>query len=480
MLGLFYDLEIISSFSLSGPIFAKLQRPLKLYLPEKFMKKLLMPILLLLPTILMAENKFTVDMTIDDLKFTMPKRGVGRAGQLVFKKAAIDNSGIILNLNNVNKIFDSEIFIRPTFLGFKTQFGDYGFALSPENELIKSLKDVKLANTNFILDSNQLNVAGETLKFISTDLNLDANNFRLYCQSPIVEDPNANETDILTNCLTYMTLNGTYGDKSKIAQLKFINSNPETGDVTNIKADVNSIDIRKNKINIDLVSLESVSNDSYEIKTSPVQVECAKDPSLVDLNVDKLTKDCLNKLRIKPLEASLNDKAAKSKFNLSVKDITVQDQILYASLNRGVLSDTTSTTTLTKLLLNCHKGLDTDMLELTQLLRDCLQMAKISIGDVTSTKPDEKSGSSVKNIAIGSNSGSLVVQADIKLLGFNSRVSIYGKAALDEVKKELYVNVTDTKLPLGLSSVKILMYFLKKNFISKDINFNGNKITIAL
>ena len=72
------------------------------------------------------------------------------------------------------------------------------------------------------------------------------------------------------------------------------------------------------------------------------------------------------------------------------------------------------------------------------------------------------------------------MQAEAKLLGLKARVSIYGNLALNEAKKQLIITVTDTKLPLGLNSVKLLMYLLKKNLISKDISISNNVITIQL
>lgn len=226
--------------------------------------------------------------------------------------------------------------------------------------------------------------------------------------------------------------------------------------------------------------LKSISNDSYIISASEVDLKCKKDPELLDLDIDKMTKDCLNQMKLGPLKANLIDNSVKTNFALDIKDITVKDKIIYLTMNNGTLSDPLSTTSIDNMLLNCKKGEDTDVLELTQVLRDCISYARVSIDEVKSTKPDDKKGSSIKKIAISSASSDLIVQADVKIIGFTSRVSIYGKVSLNEAKKQLILTVTDTRLPLGMTSVNLLMYFLKKNLISKDVTYQNNTITVSL
>lgn len=446
------------------------------------MKTLLFTLLISLsPVALMAESKLSVDLSVDNLQFQKPPKGVGRAGILNFKSANVNNNGIILNINNVNNFFNSQIFIRPTFLGFTTQFGNYGFALE-ESSLFNSIDTIELANSKLILDDNQINLAGEYLKFVNPDLDIKLNQFRLYCQSPIntavTETPPP--TDMVKICTSYLTLNGTYKNDTDNALLVYRGVNKLTGDKTDVEAKVKSIDIRKDQLQVNLVSVKSISNDSYVISATDVNLKCAKDPALTEVNTDKITKDCLNSLKLSPLKLNLADKKTKTNFNIDLKDITVKDKIIYATLNSASLSDPKSTTFLSGILLNCKKETDTDLMEITQVLRDCISYGRVSINEVKSTKSDEGKASYIKKIALSSASSALIVQADIKFLGFTSRVSIHGNLSLDETKKQVTLNVTDTRLPLGLTSVKLLMYFLKKNFISKDIAYVNNNIIISL
>lgn len=444
------------------------------------MKKLFPFLIMLMPLVSFAETKLSADLTIDSLRFQRPVKGVGKAGTLIFKSANVNNNGIILNINNVNNFFDSQIFIRPTFLGFTTQFGNYGFTLEA-GSLLGTINTLELTNSKLILDETQLNLAGEHVTYVDAENSINMKNFRLYCQTPVLEGtPGGSSNDIMENCASYLTLNGSYALANDTAILEYKGLNTLTGDKTTLKSNVKSFDIRKDKLSFKLDQTETVSNGTYIIKASQVVADCAKDPALKELNIEKLQKDCLNKIKVAPMKANLIDNEAKSKFDLDIKDITVQDKIVYLSLNNGALSDPASTTFINDMLLNCKKETDTDLLELNQVLKDCTTYARISIGEIKTTKPDDKKGSSIKKIAISSSAGDLIVQADVKILGFNSRVSIYGLVNFNETKNELVITVTDTKLPLGFTSVSMLMYFLKRSLISKDIKYNKNVITIAM
>ena len=340
-----------------------------------------------------ADSKLSIDLAIDKLFFQRPPKGVGKAGTLIFTHANVNNNGILLNINNVNNYFDSQIFIRPTFLGFNTQFGNYGFALD-DKSFFNSLNQTELQNSKIILDDNQLNLSGE-----------------------------------------YFTYN--------------------------------------------IISANTVSNDTYFINASNLDLNCAKDEDLKTLDVPKIKKACLNRLNLAPLKVNMIDKVSNSAFNLDIKNIAIKDKIVYMALNNGSLSDKSSTTYIDNILLNCKKETDTDLLELTQVLRDCISYSRLSIAEVKNTKPDQKD-SSIKNIILSSTNNALMIRAQVKFLGIKAVVGVSGSVFLDEAKKQLAIKVTDTKLPLGINSVKLVMYFLKKVLISKSIFIQNNIITIQL
>jgi hypothetical protein len=432
----------------------------------------------------LAETKFSVDVSIDKLTFQKPVKGVGKAGILNFKTANITNNGIVLNVDNVNKYFDSQIFVRPTFLGFTTQFGNYGFALE-DGSVLNQINQTELQNAKLILDDSQLNLSGQFFSMINVDTSLKLKNFLLYCQgagfavnetNKLVETPSA---DIIKNCFSFMTLNGSYLPLNPIAEIEY--EGFKNNSKTFMQSQVRSFDLRKNLINADLVSAKIVTNDEFVINAKNVKLDCDKDEDLTELDFEKIKKACSNRFRLSPLQASLVDKKKKTSFVLDINSIVVKNKILYFGMNSGTLSGVESTTYLTNILLNCRKEPESDLFELNHVLRDCLTYGRLSIGLMRSdNKIDDKKDSSNKNLVINLDASKLVLQTVIHFLGFDHRISIYGNMALDEDKKKLVLTVTDTRLPFGITSVKLLMYFLKKDLISKDISIQNNVITISL
>lgn len=447
------------------------------------MKKLFLVLSLVVSSSVMAKNNLSADVVIDDLQFQKPDQGVGSAGSLIFKSAKVNSNGMTVNLSNVNKIFDSQIFVRPTFLGFTTQFGDFGLTLEESNPL-NSVQSMQLHNSNLLLDDNQMNLSGELFKFVNTDADVLLKNFRLYCQNStleILEDGSTpSPADVITKCLNYLTLNGASTPTNVYSDLEYKGVDLKTGDKMSVQTKVKSFDVRKDSLAMSLLAPKSVSNDSYTINADNLVMSCVKDPELQSFDLNKMARDCSNQLRVSPLKASIVDKAAKSNFNLDIKDVNVKDKIANFTLNSGTLSDPTSTTFLTNMILSCKKELDTNFLELNQVIKDCLSYSRISLAEVKSTKPDGGQASSVKKIVMSSNASKMVIQADVNILGFMNRVSVSANASFNEAKKQLVLTVTETKLPLGMTSVKMLMYFLKQNIISKGVTYENNNIIISL
>ncbi len=432
----------------------------------------------------LAETKFSVDVSIDKLTYQKPLKGVGKAGILNFKSANIVNNGIVLNVDNVNKYFDSQIFIRPTFLGFTTQFGNYGFAIE-EASILNQINQTELQNAKLILDDYQLNLSGQFFSFTNVDTSVKLKNFLMYCQgtgSPladtnaVVEAPSA---DIVKNCFSFMTLNGSYLPTNTVADIEY--EGFKNNDKTFLQSQVRSFDLRKNLINADLATAKIVSNDDFIINATNVKLDCDKDEDLTELDFEKIKKTCSNRLKLNPMQASLVDKKQKSTFFLDINNIVVKNKILYMGLNSATLSGTESSTYLTNVLLNCRKEVDSDLFEINHVLRDCLSYGRLSIGLMRSdNKIDDKKDSSNKNLVINLDSRKLVLQTLIHFLGFDHKITIYGKTAFDENQKKLSLEITNTRLPFGITSVKLLMYFLRKDLISKDIKIQDNIITISL
>ena len=420
-----------------------------------------------------AENKMTAEVEVKSLTFTKPLKGVGSAGLLIFTTANVNNNGILLNLNNENHYFDSKIFIRPTFIGFTTKLGNYGFTIETDN-IINSVDKADFIKSKLVVDEHQLYLSGEHFSFLNSDSSIKLQNFLLYCQK-MVKSEFDKDDDMMANCLTFLTLNGNYAPNNGNASFDY--EGLTDGVKTTIKAEITSLDLRKNQINLNLKSANTTNNDSYFSETTNLNLNCDKDEALKTLDFKKIKYDCLNRLKVAPFKVTLIDKLEQSTFKLDIKDITVKEEIVYFSLSSGILSDAISSTRINNLLMNCRKEIETDLFDLTKVLKDCLSYSRLSIAEIQNSKADSKD-SSIKHITINSTNGALILQAEVSFLGIKAQVVIRGSISLNELNKKLIINVTDTKLPLGINSVNLLMYILKKNIISKEITIQNNNINI--
>jgi hypothetical protein len=432
-----------------------------------------------------AASKISFDLSLEKMNYVRPPQGTGKAGSLVFRSASMVNDDLVLNVTNINNIFDSQIFVRPTFLGATTQFGNFGSTIK-ENNILNTVLKADLEDAKVIFDENQINFSGKILNFEKADVAARLSTFRLYCQNgAIISTEEDTPVDPIKMCMNFLTLNGNYGT-SEFADVEFsmiTGENLESGGMDKLTSQVKikSLDIRKDQFALDIPVLKSVSNDTYKIEATGLKMNCAKDEDLQSVDIEKIKKACLNRLSVGALTANMTDSKEKTRFAIDLKSATIQDQLFQAAFKKVIVADPSSSTHISSLSIACKKSPETDLFLLNEVLRDCISYGKLSIGEVISdNKSDEDKDSSNKNIAISIKNGVFTIQAEVKFLGFKSTVKIYGKIAQNEARKQIIMTVTDTKLPLGINSVKLLMYFLKKNVVSRDIKISGNVITISL
>ncbi len=424
------------------------------------------------------------EMQFDKFTYKRPTRNVGFAGEFVFKKANINTNGVAFNVENKNNIFDAKVFMRPNFLGFTTSIGSFGVTFEKENPLI-IVDQLDVTEASLILDDTQLNLSGSNLLAVQPTTYVKLDNFRIYCQRAGESKSELNATESLTDdCFNFLTLNNAFSNGA-LGKLHYIDT--ANNEKLEVKAQFKSIDLRPNTLSVDLSQVETIADNEYFIKLSTLNFQCPKDPTLKEINSKKITEDCLRQIKIAPFRALVEDKKEKSQFDLNITNFQIQDEVAYVNMPNGKLSDPESDTYLKNVIVNCRKSPETDVMDITAILSDCVQFSKLSIGETTSTSQKEdadwkgnKPDSTTKNILININNNKLILETDIKMLGLNHRVKIYGLVIVLKNEKALELTVTDTKLPFGFSSVKLLMYYLKKNFVSKDIKINKNVIRIYL
>lgn len=449
------------------------------------------------------KDKFLLDAFIDKLQFLKPTRGVGKAGTFIFKSVNFNNNGIVLDLTNINNMFDSQIFIRPTFLGFTTPVGSYGFELAP-GSFLGNVEQADLVNSKVIVDESQFNLAGEHLSYFTLASKIKLKKFRIYCQKELNASRRAKASSI-EDCLNFLTVNGNYefNSANEAATLEYEGTNNITGERNLIETEIKNFDLRKNELMLSLKKIKSNTAGNYYVTAQNIELNCSKLSSIAnlgfthdiyherdlnklnrfnsegELDIEKLKKGCLNHFVLHPIKLNIEDLKEASRFNLDLGQVSAEDGRFRLDLAQGVFADKASATAVQSANVDCIKSLDTDLFELVHVIRDCISGSQIIIKKLSNTAPDEKK-SSIKDILISTQNGHLYTRAQVKVLGVSAKVALTGNISINEVKREVFIEVKEADLPLGINSVGLLMYFLKKNLISKDITIRKNMIKVKL
>jgi hypothetical protein len=438
----------------------------------------------LISSIAFAASNFGIDMNVEKVVYNKPKNKIGKAGSLVFKSAKIYNDGITMDINNLNNMFNSQLFIRPNFLGFTTQFGNFGYAIDG-NSALKEINQSALDNSQISMDDYQMNFSGENFLIGTDKIKLRMQKYRIYCQgtpaSNLVDETTevkaSGSFDIVKNCLNFSTINGAYNNTNQVADVDFESFESKA----QMKFKMKKVELRSKTLKIDFDKANIISNNSYFINTDSLQIECEKEKDMTDFDFDRIYNSCTNKMKVVTQNVSMIDKAEGTSFNLSLNKFQVANNVAEIGLNSATISDSKSRTTLNNVAGKCKKNRESDLLEIGLVLSDCLSEGQLSIQSIaSSTIVENDSSADAKNITITSQGGKLNIQSQIHFLGMDHTISISGNASMNKETKVLSVVVSEAKLPFRLSSVKILMIFLKKYMVSKDIQINDRTISIAL
>ncbi len=431
-----------------------------------------------------ATKSITLDVNVEELFFIKPKEGVGSGGKVLVKDTNIQIDDIVLNLGGNEEGLLAEIFYRPTFLGLNTSFGNVGVNFLEGNPA--SLVDaILLQKAQVILDPLQVNVAGNLVHAKVPNLEFKAELFRVYCQPPMGIMNMGEEGFIAPNpvetCLNFMTFNGSVNGVNKLARVQATYAEPVKKSEVVLSTDVESVELRPASIKLALQKLSLDLNKEFQINSNSFKVSCFKDPSMVELKTDKLIKDCVQTFRLNDVTFNITDKKSTGKYTAQIKTAKNENEMLSAQIPLFSLSNKTSNSSLKNVSFECKFGKDLNFLEIFPILDSCIGYSKIQIGSLSTSEFDGLlKGLKVGHTSLNLENGLFNFWAAVRYLTFDSKINVKGTVHTNAAKKQIILKVVDTRLPLGISSVKFLMYVLRKNVVAKEISYSGNQIIITL
>ncbi len=437
---------------------------------------------------LFASGRDSLTFDIDSFDFKRPEKNVGVAGTFVFNRISLYYADMVTEISNEDGRFNSKIFVRNNFfglLGTQIKLGMYGkpgdFLTEITESTAKNMK-LDLNDKKLSIDSTEFSMK---LPYITMGIKGDST---LFCQKHPEAKGNSS-SDLERACLNYMSffpLNKKPGVKTNFTLF------PETDDdsyfdfkglVDYFELNDQKIIFKGRKVNMDL-------DHDYLLQADAIYFDCAKEQQEV-FDGDPMIQRCLHEFSVKPgariMVENLND---HSSFEFTPEHLLAGDQRLIFQTKKLVMHDSEGPTTLNNLFLNCKFDQDRDATDVGTYIQGCLDNGEITLGDLltSSSKGSEKiftdrskhkkdKAGTLRDVRVVMHNGRIEMNSIVKFL-FKFKLSVEGSGYYDKEKSQMVVKIKHARLPMGIHSVKLLTYFLRKLVASETVKVYKKNIVI--
>ena len=457
--------------------------------------------LLLAGQLFAAVENGTVDLHIREAEYKRPPSGTGIGGTISFYEFNMLRDGMYLNVINQKKIFDSKIFIRPSFVGFSSNLLNMGFTLDPESILSK-IQISKVQNSKLSITERFFNFTGQYFEISDDAFNFKLNKFRFFCTSA-GEEYKSNSTSpsgIIAGCLKYARLNSDREGESSPVEVNY--SVPEEGKNIKSKFMVDTLLFEEDNIDAKIKGLKGSLNH-YKISSDFTKVTCQKDPKLSEINPGKLVSDCIGNFDGKATNLNILNEESTSVYHFDIDLLSLREDLVKLDAPNFKYYGKNEPTALIGLKAECERDENTDLLDMVSIIEACLGRSEFSIHNIISDKkvvvndsidmldgPEDsqikevvrgiKEEKSIKNIKVKVKAGNIFFDARTRLLFKDRKVQIYGKIDFQEEQNQFEIHVKKVRLPFGISARGFLYFFLKLYFSENQVYRKGNYIYVKI
>ena len=239
-----------------------------------------------------AHANQTIDASILKLDYIRPLNFSGPAGSVIFDQVKILRNDMMMILENDDEVFDSEIFIRNKFLGFKGKYHSFGFVVDSES-FLGEVNEASLSNALLNIDDQRLSFSADHMEIDVLKAALEFNYSRLFClkdQSLVLQ-----ADDLLFGCLNNASFAPSLpGTKAQVTiEVRGDEESQNillTGILDNLEVNADSITLKTQKTHLKLVD--------KEIITDEFQFFCPKSYIMLPFDSHKMVHECLDNARV--------------------------------------------------------------------------------------------------------------------------------------------------------------------------------------
>ncbi len=452
-------------------------------------------IFLLMHSYSYAVENSTMELNVREATYVRPESGTGVGGKVSFYEFNMFRDGMYINLKNQKKIFDANIFIRPSFLGFSSKLLNMGFTLDPKT-FLKKVQETKLINSKLSITEKFFNFSGNYFGVTASTFNFKLSKFRIFCTAHGELNPASSE-GIVAGCMTSGVINGNREDGTTLVEINY--SLPEEGKDVRSKLGVKEFTLKKDHIRTVLESIKGNMNH-FQLQSDLFTINCQKDPTLLTLESEKILADCLNYFDGKITNLNLLNTESKSAFHFNIDSLRLREKSFSVDIPTYKFFGKEEPTTVIGLKGECMRDETTDLLDLVSIIESCLKKSTFFIHNVLGGEKGERDdflamfesdmskeydasggeASSISKMKVTIENGETELNAKIKLMFLDRKIQVWGNSKYLADEGVLEILITKARLPFGIKSRPLLYYFIKMKMDDEDVYVKGNKLYIKM
>lgn len=340
----------------------------------------------------------------------------------------------------------------------------------------------------------------QRMKFQTKDSNFSLSAADIKCKTPEGLDILEVET-YLKGCL-----NGAVANPIGNRLVYEFNQKEEGNDPFELRmnGDMGRVEFTNDKILLNSDQTEVAIDDEIFLTLKEADLKCQKEEGLEKFEAVSLLDYCKKDLELDTEDFKIKDFADPTKPLVSTVKVErggaiARNNVLNLNINEIRLADQEDLTLMKDLDANCDLLEHTDVFIPNDIIEACSKRGKItvknlftedstlSVSQIKSTSFDldkviiPQKKAKISNIDIETANGKIYIKVGIRVLGIKSSVSFSGTVQWHKEIERLDIKVENAKLPLGMKSKGILMFFLKKMLVAEMIEYKkGDKIEISL
>ncbi len=356
------------------------------------------------------------------------------------------------------------------------------------------VKDIDLG-----IENEKVNIKANKFSFSSLESVFNIGNFELKCD--LVDGEVTDVATYMASCLTSSEL--TTESKADF----FFNQtgiSEKTGEPLDLKIDgaITNLKVQDGRLILSADELGLNVSDKVFFDLKDLGVNCRKDEKHTKLEIPLILETCKEDISVQASDIkfhTINEKTESIRGQIKSRYIFVENNKLNFNLDTVKMIDKESRKVIKGVLGHCNLKEDTDVLDVSSVIDACSKNLAMNINalytgeegtnqnslkdsrfDINNfSVEEEKAG--VSDIRASIVNGQLAASMRVRVMGMNPLVTLQGSVDWNAETEYLTLDISHSKLPLGITSKGMFMSIAKKFLASDMIQFgDNNKIMIKL